>query len=1076
MVALITDTKKTVTNIQKKILPSCDEFFAQVGYFYFSGFEEIYKDLKNKKIKIIIGIDYDGKVGNAVNFTAASAIKDNYFNYLAQDINSSSILDQQVHQDALNLFVEKIKNGSLEIKCDPEKNDHSKFFIFKFSDKYNLNGITPGCILQGSSNFTKSGFLSDLQKNNNYLHHEADEYEAHKKRFDEQWERGIPVVKKENFDEFETKVLKRTWINKTPKPHLLFVKVLDEYFQSRDDTKVLMPKELSAGKFFNVKFQEDAIVKGLSILEKHQGVIIADVVGLGKSIIASAIAKNLNKNTIVICAPHLIEGWESYLNAALIPGKVVSRGKIKSTFKHERQGDENLIIIDEAHYYRNDLTADYSDLHMLCAKNKVILLSATPFNNKPEDVFNMIKLFQIPTKTSLQTIENLSEEFKDLMKEFNAIDKLNTSLPSDVKKIKEKRDKIATQMRAMLSPIVIRRSRIDLEKIERYKKDLDVQGITFPKVNDPKLIEYNLGNITDLYDKTLEIIAPKSDLKEYTGARYKPTSYIKSKYITEIAKRAGVEKELLKKTYENIDSFIKRLLVRRFESCIEAFLKTLDTIIYSNIRIKEYYEKYKIVPIYKKGNLPNIDSIAGDDDDEIHVDNFENIPEFQKLKEKGFWHINKDELDDNFLKDILSDIKILQKLKADWLNVINKDFIDPKFKKFEECLKIELARPDNRKVLIFSEFADTANYLNKKLIEKKYKVFIYTSKEGSKAKNREIISSEFDANSKVIKNNFNVLVATDAIAEGYNLNQAGTIINYDIPYNPTKVIQRVGRINRINKKVFDDLFIYNFFPSGIGEREVGTKRIAIKKMSFIKAIFGDDTKVLTKDEDVKSFFEDKYSKLLKEDAHPEVRFENMIYNIRELEPDVLKEAQELPHRIRVNRNTKCKYESGVLIYAKKGDESMFRYLENNNKFKTLTPDLYLEIFEATKTEKANEVSAEFSKKYIQAAQGLFKKSFMATLDKGKRDSINTIELLIQLKKEKYQAYLKDLLFVIKELDSLPARFLKQIRSITKPDLDKDLKKLIDDVPPAYLNKIISKAKTIDKEEEKLIISEEITNA
>ena len=148
-------------------------------------------------------------------------------------------------------------------------------------------------------------------------------------------------------------------------------------------------------------------------------------------------------------------------------GKVISRGKIKSTFKHERQGDENLIIIDEAHYYRNDLTADYADLHMLCAKNKVILLTATPFNNKPEDVFNMIKLFQIPTKTSLQTIENLSEEFKDLMKEFNAIDRLNTSLPSDVKKIKEKRDKIAIQMRAMLSPIVIRRSRIDLEKIER---------------------------------------------------------------------------------------------------------------------------------------------------------------------------------------------------------------------------------------------------------------------------------------------------------------------------------------------------------------------------------------------------------------------------------------------------------------------------------------------------------------------------------------------------------------------------------------------------------------------------------
>ena len=113
-----------------------------------------------------------------------------------------------------------------------------------------------------------------------------------------------------------------------------------------------------------------------------------------------------------------------------------------------------------------------------------------------------------------------------------------------------------------------------------------------------------------------------------------------------------------------------------------------------------------------------------------------------------------------------------------------------------------------------------------------------------------------------------------------------------------------------------------------------------------------------------------------------------------MEPDLLKQAQELPRRIRVNRKIKCKHGSGVLIYAKKGDESMFRYLESSNEFKTLTPDLYLEIFEASKTEKANEVSIEFSKKYIKAVQGSFKKSFMATLDKGKRDSIKKIELLI----------------------------------------------------------------------------------
>ena len=97
-------------------------------------------------------------------------------------------------------------------------------------------------------------------------------------------------------------------------------------------------------------------------------------------------------------------------------------------------------------------------------------------------------------------------------------------------------------------------------------------------------------------------------------------------------------------------------------------------------------------------------------------------------------------------------------------------------------------------------------------------------------------------------------MATDAIAEGYNLNRAGTVINYDIPYNPTKVIQRFGRINRINKKVYEELSICNFFPTSKGEQEVRTKKISKIKISVFQALFGDDTKILTTDEELSRFF------------------------------------------------------------------------------------------------------------------------------------------------------------------------------------------------------------------------------
>ena len=155
------------------------------------------------------------------------------------------------------------------------------------------------------------------------------------------------------------------------------------------------------------------------------------------------------------------------MQIAGVPAVTISRGSIKETFKYEKYREENTIIIDEAHYYRNDSTIDYGDLHKLCAKNKVILLSATPFNNKPADIFNMIKLFQIPTKSSLQTIENLSDEFKDLIKEYNSIKNLNPNRSTDYVKIIEKKNNITSKMRTMLSPIVIRRSRLDLMRIDR---------------------------------------------------------------------------------------------------------------------------------------------------------------------------------------------------------------------------------------------------------------------------------------------------------------------------------------------------------------------------------------------------------------------------------------------------------------------------------------------------------------------------------------------------------------------------------------------------------------------------------
>jgi superfamily II DNA/RNA helicase len=133
------------------------------------------------------------------------------------------------------------------------------------------------------------------------------------------------------------------------------------------------------------------------------------------------------------------------------------------------------------------------------------------------------------------------------------------------------------------------------------------------------------------------------------------------------------------------------------------------------------------------------------------------------------------------------------------------------------------------------------------------RVFKYTGSDAT-LENKRIIKENFDAGWPTQKDDYDMLIATDAISEGYNLHRAGAIFNYDIPYNPTRVIQRVGRINRINKKMFDQLYIYNFFPSAIGEQEVGTKSISTLKKAMIDALLGEDTRVLTADEELNSYF------------------------------------------------------------------------------------------------------------------------------------------------------------------------------------------------------------------------------
>ena len=202
----------------------------------------------------------------------------------------------------------EIKNGTLQIK-KTKKPNHSKLYLFETNNELNQNGLMPGTMITGSSNLTRSGLKGQHEIN---VIFRDDNYNKGKTLFDELWKSAIDIVSENTIDDFLNDVIENIWLDKLPRPFLMYVRVLFEYFSFKNPNKVKLPAEITNNKYFNLKYQTDALKKGLEILNNHNGVIISDVVGLGKSIIASAIAYNLRKKTVIIAPPHLVDQWEDY--------------------------------------------------------------------------------------------------------------------------------------------------------------------------------------------------------------------------------------------------------------------------------------------------------------------------------------------------------------------------------------------------------------------------------------------------------------------------------------------------------------------------------------------------------------------------------------------------------------------------------------------------------------------------------------------------------------------------------------------------------------------------------------------
>ena len=563
----------------------------------------------------------------------------------------------------------------------------------------------------------------------------------------------------------------------------------------------------------------------------------------------------------------------------------------------------------------------------------------------------------------------------------------------------------------------------------------------------------------------------------FKGAIYRPFEYE--------AGIVGLDEEALNREenrealiQKNLYDFMRRLLVKRFESSFGAFRQSIENFKRVTEIVQKFIVNSKEQYVLDRGFITDMYEAEGD---EIlaALDNFEkelltyNVNpkknKVYKLNDKSF------KQKDLFLADIKSDQKLFEKIleELDRLKLVDND---PKLKSLEEKLTEVLKLKDkasepNRKVIVFSEYIDTVKYVEEHLEKTHAGQIISVKGDLNKAKVVDIMAN-FDTTFKKQANEFQILLTTDKMSEGVNLNRAGAVINMDIPWNPTRVIQRVGRINRISKKVFDNLYIFNFFPTIKGATFVKSRQIAAEKMFMIHNTLGEDSKIFDPEE------EPAASKLFeKVQQNPEAtERETLQTTLRRMYAEIDDETKQrivnLPSRVKVAK----KYsEYGLTVFIKKGMGLFIRHVSGDQKEPgELLMEEALPLIQCTKAEKALLLSVKFWDYYPVIKELKEKTGVPASELSVEKKAFNMVKALLADTTETYRPFHQLLLNLredIEDYKTLSDYTLRRIAAldIKSTDAEKieankeELARLQNELGFDYLTRIKQKVGQLEKE-------------
>jgi len=844
------------------VLPDCESGKFAVGYFFISGLDVIIENVKHlKELRFLISNTTNQKTAEILvqAFKRLKEAKeflepDNYqdqerinevMDTTKQNLTES--LERMKQDDSEENTIKTLldlmspEKKIIKVRVITDEKLHAKAYLLKLKKGSATRVMRhEGYGVVGSSNLSLAGLKHSSELNLVTL--EKSDYDHLSKWFNRLWDNAQEFTEKFN------EILGDSWAGKVFNPYDVYMKGIYDEMKERLGAKT----ETLVNPFGTIgpdlfEFQLQAVHQSVHWLltKNFRGMIIADVVGLGKTFVATGIAKLLQMREalvpLIICPPVLEEMWKNVMKTYQIHAEFLSRGELSKS-DHELWNDytkeyHKLIIVDESHHFRHSNSNQYQNLKKYLDKDedrKVILITATPLGTSIQDIFNQIKLFHktdeliVPVGT--------------------------TSLKKFEKGVEEKRYDI----RDLLKQIMIRRTRkYVLETFGEIEKSTKRRFIRDPKNNekiffpDRKLetLTYDVDKVyNQQYDDILELLT-KENLK---FARYGL-----GKYVKEYKRNSKTAYKSLFNNGPALIGLVRMLLLKRLESSFLAFKNTVRKMIFINTAFLQ---------AINDGIIP-----SGDEAQKILYESADDFDIFDVLLGKNNAEPEKADLQ-NILKELkdsksyfpIEDFnisKLKQDLKQDLitLNTIYEIVKKSDYgsdDKFAELVKV-LKKHPKEKILIFSEYADTAQYIWKRSLtafpknEKEIEV-IHSKSGGAKEQNKIAFRFAPKANQSLIRedekfNPIRILVSTDVMSEGTNLQDAGIVINYDIHWNFVRLIQRAGRIDRIGQER-EVITLYSFLPAPKVEIELSLHARVRNCIDNYMRVIGDDSKVLEESE------------------------------------------------------------------------------------------------------------------------------------------------------------------------------------------------------------------------------------